>query len=57
MWLLNTGWSGGPYGVGSRMKLAYTRAMVRGVLNGSLASVPTIEEPVFGVHVAEGCVD
>jgi phosphoenolpyruvate carboxykinase (ATP) len=57
VWLVNTGWSGGPYGVGSRMKLAYTRAMVRGILNGTLASVPTIEDPVFGVHVPESCPD
>ncbi|HEY6042268.1 MAG TPA: phosphoenolpyruvate carboxykinase (ATP), partial [Anaerolineae bacterium] len=39
VWLLNTGWSGGPYGVGSRMKIAYTRAMVRAALNGSLDDV------------------
>lgn len=57
VWLVNTGWSGGPYGVGSRMKLAYTRAMVRAVLNGTLASVPMVEDPVFGVHVPESCPD
>jgi phosphoenolpyruvate carboxykinase (ATP) len=50
-WLVNTGWSGGPYGVGSRMKIAYTRAMVRAALNGALAGVPTAQEPVFGLHV------
>jgi phosphoenolpyruvate carboxykinase (ATP) len=50
-WLVNTGWSGGPYGVGSRMKIAYTRAMVRAALNGALAGVPTAQEPIFGLHV------
>jgi len=55
VWLVNTGWSGGPFGVGSRMKLAYTRAMVRGILDGTLASVSTTEDPVFGVHVPDSC--
>ncbi|RMF67040.1 MAG: phosphoenolpyruvate carboxykinase [Calditrichaeota bacterium] len=54
-WLVNTGWSGGPYGVGSRMKIAYTRAMVAAALDGSLASVPTEEDPVFGVHIPTSC--
>jgi phosphoenolpyruvate carboxykinase (ATP) len=57
VWLVNTGWSGGPFGVGSRMKLAYTRAMVRAILDGTLASVPTVEDPVFGVQVPETCPD
>jgi len=57
VWLVNTGWSGGPYGVGSRMKLAYTRAMVRGILDGTLASVPTTPDPVFGIHVPQSCPD
>jgi phosphoenolpyruvate carboxykinase (ATP) len=57
VWLVNTGWSGGPFGVGSRMKLAYTRAMVRAVLDGSLAEVATAPDPVFGVHVPESCPD
>jgi phosphoenolpyruvate carboxykinase (ATP) len=55
VWLVNTGWSGGPFGVGSRMKLAYTRAMVRAVLDGSLSGVATTPDPVFGVHVPEAC--
>lgn len=54
-WLVNTGWSGGPYGVGSRMKIAYTRAMVSAALNGSLAKVETEEDPIFGVHVPVSC--
>ncbi len=57
VWLVNTGWSGGPFGVGSRMSLAYTRAMVRAILDGSLAQVETRPDPVFGVHVPESCPD
>jgi phosphoenolpyruvate carboxykinase (ATP) len=51
VWLVNTGWSGGPYGVGKRMKLAYTRAMARAALAGSLNSVPVNIDPIFGLHV------
>jgi phosphoenolpyruvate carboxykinase (ATP) len=51
VWLVNTGWSGGPYGVGQRMKIAYTRAMVRAVLNGTLADADFEPDPVFGVLV------
>ncbi|HEX9006404.1 MAG TPA: phosphoenolpyruvate carboxykinase (ATP) [Bacteroidota bacterium] len=54
-WLLNTGWTGGPYGVGSRMKLSYTRAMVRAVLSGSLAEVKTVADPLFGLQVPVSC--
>lgn len=54
-WLVNTGWSGGPFGVGSRMKLAYTRKMVDAIHNGSLASVQTIIDPVFGLAVPTSC--
>jgi phosphoenolpyruvate carboxykinase (ATP) len=50
-WLVNTGWTGGPYGVGNRMKLGYTRAMVHAALRGKLDDVPTEEDPVFGLHV------
>ncbi len=51
VWLVNTGWSGGAYGVGSRMKLSYTRAMVRAALTGALDDVATTVDPVFGLHV------
>jgi phosphoenolpyruvate carboxykinase (ATP) len=47
-WLVNTGWSGGPYGVGQRMKISYTRAMIRAILNGTLAQVETKPDPIFG---------
>jgi phosphoenolpyruvate carboxykinase (ATP) len=51
VWLINTGWSGGPYGVGGRMKLAYTRAMVRGALTGALDGVPVVTDPIFGLEI------
>ena len=50
-WLVNTGWSGGPFGVGSRMKIAYTRAMITAALDGTLANTPTFEDAFFGLHV------
>jgi len=56
-WLVNTGWSGGPYGEGQRMKIAHTRAMIRAILNGSLAKVETQPDPVFGVGVPLSCPD
>ena len=55
VWLVNTGWTGGPYGVGHRMKIGYTRAMVKAVLNGSLAKVPTRKDPHFGLRVPTSC--
>ena len=54
-WLINTGWTGGPYGVGKRMKIAYTRAMVDALLNGSLSEVLYKPDPVFGVDVPQSC--
>ena len=54
-WLVNTGWSGGAYGVGSRMKIAHTRALVRAVLAGTLKAVPTRKESFFGLQVPESC--
>jgi phosphoenolpyruvate carboxykinase (ATP) len=50
-WLVNTGWSGGPFGIGNRIKIAYTRAMISAALEGTLASAPTTEDPVFGLHI------
>ncbi|HZE69431.1 MAG TPA: phosphoenolpyruvate carboxykinase [Pyrinomonadaceae bacterium] len=54
-WLVNTGWSGGPYGIGSRMKIGHTRAMIRAILNGTLAGVATTADPIFGVQVPVSC--
>jgi phosphoenolpyruvate carboxykinase (ATP) len=51
VWLVNTGWTGGPYGVGQRMNINHTRNMVRAALNGDLADVPTVIDPVFRVAV------
>jgi phosphoenolpyruvate carboxykinase (ATP) len=51
VWLVNTGWSGGGYGVGARMKLSHTRAMVRAALGGALDGVATERDPVFGLAV------
>ncbi|MFO7588808.1 MAG: phosphoenolpyruvate carboxykinase [Gemmatimonadota bacterium] len=56
-WLVNTGWSGGPYGVGKRMKIGHTRAMVAAALDGRLTEVETRVDPVFGVHVPVRCPD
>jgi len=55
VWLVNTGWTGGPYGVGSRMKLAYTRAMITAALEGSLNQVAYEAHPVFGVSMPMSC--
>jgi len=54
VWLVNTGWTGGGYGVGSRMKLQYTRAMVRAALSGKLDAIDTMTDPVFGLSVPVG---
>ncbi len=51
VWLVNTGWSGGPYGVGSRMKLGHTRAMVNAALAGDLDAGEFVDDPVFGIAV------
>jgi phosphoenolpyruvate carboxykinase (ATP) len=56
-WLINTGWSGGPYGTGSRMSIKHTRAMIRAILNGTLAGIETRPDPVFGVGVPVSCPD
>src|SRR5690554_1924079 len=51
VWLLNTGWTGGGYDVGSRIKLQYTRALVRAALHGVLDDIATETDPVFGLAV------
>ena len=50
-WLVNTGWTAGPYGVGHRMEIAHTRAMISAILKGELKNVPTETDPVFGLHI------
>jgi phosphoenolpyruvate carboxykinase (ATP) len=55
VWMVNTGWSGGPYGVGSRMKLSYTRAMITAALNGELNNVEFEVHPVFGMMMPKSC--
>jgi phosphoenolpyruvate carboxykinase (ATP) len=51
VWMVNTGWTGGPYGVGNRMKLSYTRAMITAALEGKLNNVETEIDPVFNFAV------
>jgi len=55
VWLVNTGWTGGPYGVGSRMKLKYTRAMITAALDGELLDVAYEKHPIFGLNVPQTC--
>jgi phosphoenolpyruvate carboxykinase (ATP) len=55
VWLLNTGWTGGPYGVGHRIRLPYTRAMLNAALAGKLDGAQMREDPVFGLQVPAGC--
>ena len=53
VWLINTGWTGGPYGHGRRIDIADTRAIVHAVLSGDLVDAPTYEDECFGLHVPE----
>src|SRR4051794_40904955 len=55
VWLVNTGWTGGPYGVGTRMKIAYTRSMIRAALAGALDSVTYEKDPVFNLEIPTSC--
>ncbi|MBK8610176.1 MAG: phosphoenolpyruvate carboxykinase (ATP) [Chitinophagaceae bacterium] len=55
VWMINTGWSGGPYGVGSRMNLGYTRAMITAALEGKLDQVEYAAHQVFGVMIPTEC--
>ena len=56
-WLVNTGWTGGPYGVGKRMSLKHTRAIIDAIHDGSLADVEYITDPIFGLAVPTSCPD
>jgi phosphoenolpyruvate carboxykinase (ATP) len=55
VWLVNTGWTGGPYGVGSRMKIAHTRAMIRAALSGELDGVAYERDRIFNLDVPQRC--
>ena len=55
VWMINTGWSGGPYGIGNRMKLSYTRAMITAALEGKLDAVSYDTHPVFGMLMPLSC--
>jgi phosphoenolpyruvate carboxykinase (ATP) len=55
VWLVNTGWTGGPYGVGSRMKIAYTRAMITAALTGQLDNVKYRTHAIFNVEIPTTC--
>jgi phosphoenolpyruvate carboxykinase (ATP) len=55
VWMINTGWSGGPYGIGKRMKLSYTRAMITAALEGGLDNVAYEPHPVFGMMMPKEC--
>lgn len=57
VWLINTGWTGGPYGTGHRISLPLTRAMLRAALSGRLDGVETRVDPFFGLHVPTSCPD
>jgi phosphoenolpyruvate carboxykinase (ATP) len=56
-WLVNTGWSGGGFGVGERMSIRHTRAMVRAALDGTLAAAASSTDPHFGMQVPNACPD
>ena len=56
-WLLNTGWVGGPYGIGKRISIKYTRAMLNAALNGDLQEVAYTTDPIFGFQVPQCCPD
>jgi phosphoenolpyruvate carboxykinase (ATP) len=55
VWLVNTGWTGGPYGVGTRMKIAHTRAMIRAVLSGQFDGMTYQKDPIFNLEIPASC--
>jgi len=55
VWLVNTGWTGGPYGAGMRMKIGYTRAMIRAALSGALNDVRYARDSIFNLEVPASC--
>jgi phosphoenolpyruvate carboxykinase (ATP) len=57
VWLVNTGWTGGPYGVGKRMKIGHTRAMIRAALSGALDNVAYEKDAIFNMDIPTRCPD
>jgi phosphoenolpyruvate carboxykinase (ATP) len=55
VWLVNTGWTGGPHGTGTRMKIGFTRAMIRAALAGALDDVAYEHDPIFNLEVPQSC--
>ncbi len=55
VWLVNTGWTAGPYGVGHRMPIQDTRALVNAALDGELDDIETVEDEIFGLHIPVRC--
>jgi phosphoenolpyruvate carboxykinase (ATP) len=55
VWLVNTGWTGGPYGTGTRMKIQFTRAMIAAALSGALDTAAFRLDPVFNIDVPTAC--
>jgi len=53
VWLINTGWSGGPYGIGKRFDLLHTRTIVRAITSGQLDSIPTTKDEIFGLSIPQ----
>ena len=53
VWLVNTGWSGGAYGIGRRMSIAHTRAMIHAIINGKLSDTRVVQDPIFKIGVPE----
>jgi phosphoenolpyruvate carboxykinase (ATP) len=56
-WLVNTGWTGGPYGIGSRMSIEHTRALLNAALSGALSKAEMREDPIFGIQVPREAPD
>jgi phosphoenolpyruvate carboxykinase (ATP) len=54
-YLINTGWVGGPYGVGERIRLQYNRVIIREILSGRLDDAPALRDPIFGFDVPQHC--
>lgn len=54
-WMVNTGWTGGAYGVGKRMEIAHTRAIINAILKGDLKKVQLKTDPIFGLQVPQSC--